>query len=125
MELRAENFLREIEVLKRESLKNPILVEGDHDISALIEIGIRGRIINLNQGLPLEMVSFNLARTFKSIIILTDFDRSGIKLRKKVQEALISYGCSTDIRFWLFIRNNFSIKSVEDIPWLLQNHSVD
>lgn len=118
-------FMRRYEPLIRQL---PILVEGDHDVSALNRIDIENRAIKINQGKSLESVCKDISIKYKSIIILTDFDRKGIELMKRISSILRSYDVDPENSLWNFIRKNYNIKSVEDLPWLIdkiQSESVE
>ncbi len=118
-------FMKRYEPLIRQL---PILVEGDHDVSALNRIDIENRAIKINQGKSLESVCKDISIKYKSIIILTDFDRKGIELMKRISSILRSYDVDPENSLWNFIRKNYNIKSVEDLPWLIdkiQSESVE
>ncbi len=106
----------------RDNINSPIIVEGDHDVSALREIGVTGEIIKINQGVSIENFCSRVSSEHTKVILLTDFDRKGIDLQSKISTILQSYGCKVNSRFWYFIDHNFKIKSVEDLPWLLREN---
>ena len=102
------------------NLNIPILVEGKHDVDALREIGFKGHLIKINRGVSLDLFAEMIARNFRKIILLTDFDRKGQSIKARLQVLLSSYGCEINLEFWDFIYRNYKIKSVEDIPWLME-----
>ncbi|EQD76256.1 Toprim domain protein [mine drainage metagenome] len=99
----------------------PIIVEGTHDVDTLRNIGFIGHIIKVNRGLALNVFSEMITRNFSEVILLTDFDRKGKLIMQRLTDLLISYGCRVNREFWEFIQKNYNIKSVEDLPWLLDN----
>lgn len=103
-----------------ENKKMPIIVEGDHDVNALRKIGFSGEIIKLNQGISIETFCSKISSEYKQVLLLTDFDKKGIELESKIARFLESYGCNANLRLWLFVKKSFKIKSVEDLPWLVQ-----
>ncbi|MCL6014549.1 MAG: toprim domain-containing protein [Candidatus Thermoplasmatota archaeon] len=106
----------------KDNSMEPIIVEGDHDVKALREVGITGEIIKINQGISIENFCSRISSQYSKVILLTDFDRKGNELQSKISEILQSYGCKINSRFWYFIDHSFKIKSVEDLPWLLQEN---
>ncbi|MHB8371128.1 MAG: toprim domain-containing protein [Thermoplasmataceae archaeon] len=97
------------------------MVEGTHDVNTLRNIGFTGHIIKVNRGLPLNIFSEMITRNFPEVILLTDFDRKGKLIMQRLTELLVSYGCKINRELWEFIQKNYNIKSVEDLPWLLDN----
>jgi 5S rRNA maturation endonuclease (ribonuclease M5) len=102
------------------NMEIPILVEGNHDVNALREIGFKGHIIKINRGLSLDIFAEKIARNFPNVIILMDFDRRGRSINERLVVLLKSYGCNINRDLWDFIMKNYNIKSVEDIPWLIR-----
>ncbi len=102
----------------------PIIVEGNHDIKALRNIGFHGKIMKINSGLSINEFCENYSKTYKTAVILTDFDDTGKKLMNRISELLTGYGVSVETTLWESINKKYRIKSVEDLPWLLE-HSDD
>ena len=102
------------------NIQVPVLVEGNHDVEALREIGFKGHIIKINRGLSLDIFAEKIARNFSDVIILMDFDRKGKSIKERLVILLKSYGCNINGDLWDFIMKNYNIKSVEDIPWLVR-----
>jgi 5S rRNA maturation endonuclease (ribonuclease M5) len=76
----------------------PILVEGKKDEAALKALGIRGKIIRVRQH---RKRLFELAEeltSYKTVIILTDFDQEGEKLADELSRHLHSWGVKTIMR---------------------------
>ena len=67
----------------------PILVEGKRDRAALERIGVRNRIFLINMS-PDELCR-RVAKVADEAVVLTDFDKTGEKLGKRVEDALYSY----------------------------------
>jgi 5S rRNA maturation endonuclease (ribonuclease M5) len=69
----------------------PILVEGQHDIKALRELGVRGLIFQIsNRKTALNSIS-DLSN-YNKVVIMTDFDRTGDELAKFCAKHLQSLG---------------------------------
>jgi 5S rRNA maturation endonuclease (ribonuclease M5) len=97
----------------------PILIEGKKDEEALRELGINGNIIKVSgSGLKLFEVAEIAAKTSSKVIILTDFDKKGDILAKKLSEDIQSLGSHPDLN----IRKNIIkitrryIKDIESLP---------
>ncbi len=97
----------------------PVLVEGVHDIGSLHKLGFSGKIIKINRGISLELLSQKISEAYDEVILLTDFDRTGISLKKNMETRLTSYGVMVDNELWTHIYENYNLKSVEDLPWLM------
>ena len=97
----------------------PILIEGKKDEEALKELGITGNIIKVSgSGLKLFEIAEIAAKTSSKVIILTDFDKKGNILAKKLSEDIQSLGSHPDLN----IRKNIIkitrryIKDIESLP---------
>ena len=84
-----------------ESLKNEesaiILVEGQRDCAALRKLGIEQQIEKISGKRIFDDLSFLEG---KSVIILTDFDRTGRALFKKIRHELEVMGFNPNIYYW-------------------------
>ena len=103
-----ESFIKTVEELKSRA----VIVEGKKDVIALESLGIHN-IIPLNNtplarftqriaeqvnGDVKEPGCRNKAQSEREVIILTDFDKEGRKLEKKLQALLTSYKVRTNRR---------------------------
>lgn len=90
-------------------------MEGLRDEVALRNLGVRAEIIRLSR-LPLSEVAL-IASSHKEVMILTDFDKKGEELAKKLLNYLAGYPCSVDIETWKELRKlvRKDIKGVEDL----------
>ncbi len=113
-------IIRMLDLTIKENMSNPVLVEGEHDVSALRELGFTGEIIKINNGLSLPVFCQYVAERTRRVIILVDFDRKGISIEEKISTTLESLGCSVSDTMWRYIRKNYKIKSVEDLPYLIR-----
>jgi len=84
-----DELLEELLCFSREG--NIILVEGKRDQISLRKLGIEGKI-ELVTHHPLTYICENVAATGKEVVILTDWDRRGMILEKKITEHLDHYG---------------------------------
>jgi len=104
--------------LREENKSVPILVEGDKDIGALHKLGIKGIIFGVNKGTGLSNFCDRLAREYKDIIILTDWDRRGGHLCHTIRKNLEGrVNCNT--RYRELFAKNAMIRTVEGLPsWI-------
>lgn len=67
-----------------------VIVEGESDRSTLTDFGIED-VIPLN-GKPLYKVASSVSKDFDEALVLTDFDKEGRKISKKLNSFLTSFG---------------------------------
>ncbi len=97
----------------------PILIEGKKDEEALKELGINGHIIKVSgSGLKLFEIAELATELSSKVIILTDFDRKGDILAKKLSEDIQSLGSHPDlsIRRKIMKITRRYIKDIESLP---------
>ena len=126
-----EEFEKALIELQEENKEVPVIVEGEKDIEALKKLGVTGLIISLNSGSSLIDFCDKIAREFKEIIILTDWDRKGgflcSTIKRNLQGRVI---CNT---YYREIFAKFSMtKTVESLPsWFttmnekIRNYKID
>jgi Small primase-like proteins (Toprim domain) len=100
-------------------------VEGKHDVRSLTITGVSNLIITINIGLTLSEFCEKISRDYERVVILTDFDVKGVQLMDRLIELFRDYGVFTDTRLWNFLKRHYNIKSVEDLPWLIENQKED
>ncbi len=82
-----KQLLNLIERLKKENIV--ILVEGKKDINSLRDIGIKNRIIKVSDNQkPLFSLVEDIKKRWEEAIILTDWDKHGDELSKKLSRLL-------------------------------------
>jgi len=95
-----------------------IIVEGWRDAEALKSLGLDGEICCIkNTRIPICDLLIKYASTDREIIVLTDFDKGGVKLAGKIKKYLESYGKTVNLNFWLKI-GSFVSKDVKDVEGL-------
>ena len=91
-----------------------VLVEGRRDVEALKDLGVEGKI------LPVSSVS--RAKLVESVegdvIILTDWDEKGEKLKREIFEVLLSNGVIADTSIRKRIFSAVNVNEVEDLAKL-------
>ena len=121
---RLESFNRIWESMKE--LNSPIIVEGKRDVIALRNLGYKGEVIELNDGKSVLSTVEKLAQklgTSGIFVIMTDWDRTGGRLAKRLKE----YGESSDLVPDLRIRRDLSllcskdITCIEELPTMIKS----
>jgi 5S rRNA maturation endonuclease (ribonuclease M5) len=93
--------------LIEENKKIPIVVEGDKDVFSLRRLGITGEIITTNSGLSIIDFCDKIAKNYKEIILLTDWDRKGGFICYTIQRNL-----QGRVKCNLYYRELFAIKAM-------------
>ncbi|WP_148882568.1 toprim domain-containing protein [Thermococcus aciditolerans] len=112
----AENYKRFLELIdKLREFEGALIVEGLRDEVALRNLGVRAEIIRLSR-LPLTEVAL-IASSYKEVMILTDFDRTGEELARKLLRYLEGYPCRVDAETRRELRRiaKKDIKGIEDL----------
>ncbi|RLG91946.1 MAG: hypothetical protein DRO36_02885 [Candidatus Hecatellales archaeon] len=101
-----------------------IFVEGVRDVEALRSYGIEGEICCIkNRRIPIYDLLNKYINIKEELIILTDFDRRGVQLAKKIAAYMEKHGKHVNLSFWSTLYGMFSseIKDVEGISSYLKN----
>jgi 5S rRNA maturation endonuclease (ribonuclease M5) len=117
---RLEALEKAIDMLNDRGL--PLIVEGDRDVDALIRIGITVPIIKINQGVSLMVFCEQVAKRYKEVIILTDWDRKGHELMGKLKRNFTTneVKVDTDTRLAIFNICRPECRQVEAVDTLLE-----
>ncbi len=93
-----------------------IVVEGRRDVASLRQLGINGEIRLASQQ-PLLEFTEQLSKSGKKIIVLTDWDKRGGMMARKIIDDLLFHGITpnTDIRSRIGILVRKSIKDIESL----------
>lgn len=98
-----------------------IIVEGARDEWSLRDLGVEGPIVRAS-GRPALELAEEAARAFKEVVVLTDWDRAGEELARRVGQHLMSTGASVDLdtreRLKRMVRRE--IKDVESLSRLVE-----
>jgi len=95
-----------------------ILVEGKNDRKSLEKFGLKN-IVEINQGKGL--VEFSDDLNAEKIIILTDFDRRGELLKKRLRELLETTGNRVNIKYRKELNRATGVKYFEELYSILQD----
>jgi 5S rRNA maturation endonuclease (ribonuclease M5) len=109
-----EELILELQVMS--DIGAIIIVEGRKDVESLRSLGIKGDI-KLSSQKPLIDITEQLSRCGKDIVILTDWDRKGGMVARKIIDYLKAYGITpnTDIRGRIGFLVRKRIKDIESL----------
>ncbi|MFZ3383419.1 MAG: toprim domain-containing protein [Candidatus Methanoperedens sp.] len=93
-----------------------IIVEGRKDAGSLRYLGINGDIQFASQQ-PLLDLTDSLSKTGKEIVILTDWDKKGSLVARKIIKHLSAYGIVPNTKIRLKLRS-LSKKRIKDVESL-------
>ncbi len=93
-----------------------IIVEGRKDEGSLRYLGINGNIQFASQQ-PLLDLTDSLSKTGKEIVILTDWDKKGSLVARKIIKHLSAYGIVPNTKIRLKLRS-LSKKRIKDVESL-------
>ncbi|MFA5772718.1 MAG: toprim domain-containing protein [Thermoplasmata archaeon] len=118
-----EEIEKIINEAKELNITTPIIVEGSKDKIALKILGFEGKIIKINQGKSIFTFCEELAKNFKEVIILTDWDNRGGRLCRMLKKDLTANSIkhNEDIRARLLFYCKKEAKDVEGIVPMLEN----
>lgn len=110
-----DNLLERIEKLISLNLDAPIIVEGKKDERSLRAIGCKGQILKISTGTPLFKFCEDISERYSDVIILTDLDKEGEKLFKKIRNFLVQKGVRIHGTFRKDILSKLETYEVESI----------
>jgi 5S rRNA maturation endonuclease (ribonuclease M5) len=93
----------------------PVLVEGKRDEQALKELGVKGRIIRVKQYRKKLFELGEELSSYKSIIILTDFDKEGENIAEEIERQLHMWGVQTIMREKVRSAVSWSTRQIEGL----------
>lgn len=115
---RLEEIAKVVEELRRLSESMPVVVEGMRDAKALALLGISRNVVTLSKGVSLFVFCEQLARRWDEVVVLTDWDRKGGHLARRLKEGLEAN--QTKVverpRTQLVILTKKEIKDIESLP---------
>jgi len=110
------NLIEELKIFGEQGI--PVLIEGQKDEQALKELGVNGNFIKVSgSGLKLFEIA-EIAAQSARVVILTDFDRKGNELAKRLSEDIQSLGSHPDLRLRKIIMGitRRYIKDIQSLP---------
>ncbi|MCD6229304.1 MAG: hypothetical protein J7K00_00690 [Candidatus Diapherotrites archaeon] len=91
-----------------------VIVEGRRDKENLMSLGIKGEIITISQSGESWVHTIEKSNITKAII-LTDFDRTGERLKERLAQLLYAQGAEADIKTRSKIRSLVGISTFETL----------
>ena len=121
-EERLEQVMKAIDELEAMSEQMPVVVEGLRDVEALRLLGIEKNVVSLSRGMSIFALCESLSKDWDSVLILTDWDRKGGRLARKLREALMANGAKPieTIRTQLAYLVKKDVKDIESLPTYLR-----
>jgi len=113
-----EDIFKILDELREENKSVPIIVEGEKDKQALKNLNIKNKIIILNKGISLIDFCDIISKKYDKIIILTDWDRKGGFLKRRILENLKGR-VKCNLKYREFFAKNTVVKTVEGLPHLI------
>ncbi len=99
----------------------PVIVEGKRDKAALETLGLRGEVITFNRGVRVHDFCEHIAENHAEVVLLTDWDREGDALHKKLGRELKGrWEVFGRFREVLMLMCQKEVKDVEGLPALLR-----
>lgn len=99
-----------------------IVVEGQRDRESLRRLGITGPIQCLQSSRQNAVGFVESLGPAKRIVILTDFDREGVSLAKKLARTLNAHSREVNVVIWKNLREltRSDVRSIEELPRYLE-----
>jgi 5S rRNA maturation endonuclease (ribonuclease M5) len=127
VEVRFEKLQKLIDRLSYESQKGSVIVvEGIRDRDSLRKIGITGRILCLQSSRKNAFGFVEELRGVGDVIVLTDFDREGTFLARRLARILNAERMRGNLILWRDLRRltRSDIRSIEELPKYYQRLQV-
>ena len=117
--IRLERFHKLMEQVSFESSNGcTIIVEGRRDRESLRSMGVTGPIQCL-QSSRTNAIGFVESLTgVRKVVVLTDFDREGVSLAKKLARSLNARGLHVNLVLWKSLREltRSEVRSIQELP---------
>ena len=115
---RYEEIMKVVDDLRELSGSMPVVVEGMRDAKALAGLGIHTNVVTLSKGMTLFAFCEEIARSWREVVVLTDWDRKGGQLARRLKEAFEANETKVvdEIRMQLVILTKKEVKDVEGLP---------
>lgn len=127
VEVRLEKLRKLLDRISYESQKGGVIVvEGIRDRDSLRKVGIEGRIQCLQSSRKNTVGFAEELHGVSDVIVLTDFDREGVFLAKRLARTLTAEGIRSNLVLWRELRGltRSDIRSVEELPKYYQRLQV-
>ncbi len=118
-EVRLERLQKLIQRVSHESEQGGIIVvEGQRDRDSLRRMGITGTILCLQSSRKNAVGFVEELESDRDVIVLTDFDRQGVFLAKRLARILNSQKIHANLVLWRELRGltRSHVRSIEELP---------
>ena len=104
-----------------------IIVEGLRDRESLRKMGISGVILCLQSSRKNAVGFVEGIQGVRDVVVLTDFDREGVFLAKRLARILTSQNIHTNLVLWRELRQltRSDVRSIEELPKYYQRMRVE
>lgn len=104
-----------------------IVVEGLRDRESLRKLGISGPILCIQSSRKNAIGFVEGLQDVRDVVVLTDFDREGVILAKRLVRILNSQNVHTNLVLWRELRQltRSDVRSIEELPKYLQRMRVE
>jgi len=120
-QIRFERLQKLIERLNEESEKGRVIVvEGLRDKESLRAMGIKGKILSLQNSRRNTIEFAEQLGGERAVVVLTDFDRQGVFLAHRLSRVLNAQRIHADLVIWRELRGltRSELRSIEELPRL-------
>lgn len=118
-EVRLDRLEKLIQRVTHESeLGATIIVEGTRDRDSLRRLGITGTILCLQSSRKNPLRFVEELEAVRKVIVLTDFDREGVSLAKRLARSLSYQKIHANLVLWRELRGltRSDVRSIEELP---------
>jgi 5S rRNA maturation endonuclease (ribonuclease M5) len=114
---RIQRLLNELQYAIEQGI--PVIVEGKRDREALQQLGVSGKIFTLSTNSLSEIAERIAGSGARRAIILTDFDRRGMILAKRLNDFFLNEAVNPDLGFRSKLRRLTGFRQLEELPPLI------
>jgi 5S rRNA maturation endonuclease (ribonuclease M5) len=119
LERRLESFYQLLDKLKKEAGRGvPVIVEGKNDAEALAKMGIGGKTLFVKSTGRTILETIEQLSVYSEVIILTDFDRRGMEMERRISRQLQERRIKSNTAFWRELKGLIGrdVKDIEGLP---------
>lgn len=127
-EVRLERFRKLMDSISYETERGGVIVvEGLRDRESLRKMGISGRILCLQSSRKNAVGFVEGLQGVRDVVVLTDFDREGVFLAKRLVRILTSQNVHANLVLWRELRQltRSDVRSIEELPKYYQRMRVE
>jgi 5S rRNA maturation endonuclease (ribonuclease M5) len=127
-EIRLERFQKIMDRVVYESDRGgTIVVEGLKDRESLRKLGVKGRILCLQSSRRNALGFAEELQEGEDVLVLTDFDREGVSLAKRLSRILTGQRVHANLSLWQALRHltRSDVRSIEELVKYRQRLQVE